>query len=183
MSDPIQSSSLLPPNATRLERNVAQLGLVITELPVVLVDLHRVNTCPVPYLPWLAWAKRVEFWNADWSVAQKHQVIADAPRFNQQRGTRSSINRLLSQMLPNISYQLVAWHQLNPKGVPFTFVVNVDTNQAISIEQSQQIHTAVDATKSARDLYGVQARVQQQSIFFTAGVAKEGQRVRITTGD
>ncbi|MFZ3193968.1 MAG: hypothetical protein WA154_12285 [Moraxellaceae bacterium] len=47
-------SSLLPPNASRLERNVAQLSVAVTNLPVAIVDLHRV---------------------AAWSDSQKRQVI------------------------------------------------------------------------------------------------------------
>lgn len=182
MSDPIQSS-LLPPNATGLEKALALLGLRATALPVPFLSLHRVDDCPAPYLPWLAWAKRVEYWDSQWSVEQKRQAIRAARTFNQQRGTRASIHTLLGQVLGQTPYQLLAWHQLNPKGQPFTFTVRLEPTDALSIEQLAQIHSAVDATKSARDLYGVQARVQQQSIFFTAGVAKEGQRVRITTGD
>lgn len=174
-------SSLLPPNASRLERNVAQLSVAVTNLPVAIVDLHRVAACPVPFLPWLAWARRVEYWNADWSDSQKRQVIADARLFNQRRGTRSSISSLLDQMLPTINYQLVAWHELSPQGVPFSFVVQVDPAQTISIDQLQIIHTAVDATKSARDLYSVQAKVGTQSVFTVAGVTLESHHVSIPT--
>lgn len=175
------NSHLLPPNASRLERNVAQLSVAMTNLPVAIVDLHRVAACPSAFLPWLAWARRVEYWDADWSDSQKRQVIADARLFNQQRGTRSSISSLLDQMLPTIDCQLIAWHELSPKGVPFSFVVHVDPAQQISIEQAQRIHTAVDATKSARDLYSVAARVGSQSRVFTAGATRESHRVSMST--
>lgn len=179
-------SNLLPPNASRLERNVAQLSVAVTDLPVAIVDLQRVAACPVPFLPWLAWARRVEYWDADWSEAKKRQVISQARLFNQRRGTRSSIATLLNQMLPSISYQLIAWHQLSPKGVPFSFVVEVDPAQQISIEQAQRIHTAVDATKSARDQYSITARIglggdDSQSRVFTAGATRESHRVSIST--
>ena len=177
------NQNLLPPNATRLERNVAQLSVSVTNLPVAIVDLQRVAACPVPFLPWLAWARRVEYWDAAWSDSQKRQVIADARLFNQQRGTRSSISSLLSQMLPTVNYQLIAWHELSPKGVPFSFVVEVDPAQQISIEQAQRIHTAVDATKSARDLYSVAARIGlgSDSRVFTAGATRESHRVSMST--
>lgn len=47
-------SKLLPPNATKLEKNIEQLGEKITALPVPFVDLHRIHLCPVAHLPWLA---------------------------------------------------------------------------------------------------------------------------------
>lgn len=179
----MSDQSLLPPNATALEKSLALLALRVTALPIPFLSLHRVDNCPATYLPWLAWARRVEYWNPDWSISQKRMAIASARTFNQQRGTRASMQTLLAQVIDNKPYTLVAWHELTPKGQPFTFSVRLDPTDPLSIEQLAQIHSAVDATKSARDLYGVQARVQQQSTFFTAGAAIEGQRVSISTGD
>jgi len=53
-------SSLLPPNATKLEKNAEKLGEKISSLAVPFIDLHRIDRCPAAHLPWLAWEHRVE---------------------------------------------------------------------------------------------------------------------------
>ncbi len=53
-------SSLLPPNATKLEKNAEKLGEKISSLAVPFIDLHRIDSCPAAHLPWLAWQHRVE---------------------------------------------------------------------------------------------------------------------------
>lgn len=177
----MSDQSLLPPNATGLEKAVSLLGLRVTNLPVPLLSLHRVDDCPVAYLPWLAWARRVEYWNPDWSATQKRQAIAQATTFNRQRGTRSSIEQLLDQVLGSTDYQLLAWHQLTPKGQPYTFSVRID--DLLSIAQLAQIHSAVDATKSVRDQYSITATITQTSLFYPAGAVVTGTRVRMSTAN
>ncbi|MCD9124037.1 phage tail protein I, partial [Cupriavidus sp. UGS-1] len=50
-------TSLLPPNATPLERNLATVGAeAIAGVPVPLRDLWNPATCPPALLPFLAWA-------------------------------------------------------------------------------------------------------------------------------
>ena len=52
-------SNLLPRNATKLEKNIEQLGEKISLIRVPFIDLHSIDHCPVPHLPWLAWEHRV----------------------------------------------------------------------------------------------------------------------------
>lgn len=172
-------SSLLPPNATALEKAIEQLGEKITALPVPFVSLHRIDSCPEQFLPWLAWEHRVEYWNPDWSEADKRNAITNAETFNAQRGTRSSLQSLLDTVVTG--YQLIAWHQFNPKGTPYTFVVRVPDQILLSIEQLAQIYTAVDATKSQRDLYSVDARVKTDGHMVVAGAVHFGESVTLST--
>lgn len=174
-------SKLLPPNSTRLEKSLAKQADRITAIPVGIAALHHVDSCPVPYLPWLAWSLRVEFWDATGSEAEKRQAIRDGRHFNLSRGTADALNYALQQVTP--AYQLLAWHQLTPKGMPFTFTVQLPEDQLYSINDIQSIHAAVDTAKSARDLYSVQARIFTDSTVVVAGAAREGQRVRLSTLD
>ncbi|MEC7120335.1 MAG: phage tail protein I [Pseudomonadota bacterium] len=174
-------SNLLPPNSTKLEKALAKQADRITAIPVGIAALHHVDHCPVPYLPWLAWSLRVEFWDANGSEAQKRQAIWDGRTFNLSRGTANALHYALQQVTP--TYQLLAWHQLTPKGMPFTFTVQLPQTQLYSINDIQTIHTAVNAAKSARDLYSVQARIFTDSTVAVAGAAREGQRVRLSTLD
>lgn len=178
MSNPILET-LLPPNSTALEKAVEQLGLKISALSVPFVQLHRIDSCPEKFLPWLAWEHRVEYWQPNWNEADKRAAISAAKDFNAQRGTRSSLQSLLNTVVTQ--YQLKAWHQFNPKGAPYTFVVQVDKQVILTIDQLAQIYTAVDATKSQRDIYSVEARVKAQSRFIIAGAAYFGETVTLST--
>lgn len=171
-------SSLLPKNATKLEKNVEQLGQRISDLYVPFVDLHRVEHCPVPFLAWLAWDHRVEYWKTDWSEAEKRQAISESKTFNAQRGTRSSIESLLSKFVAN--FELKAWHEFSPPQPPFTFVVIIN-ELTLTVDQHAQIQTAVEATKSARDNFSISATVINSGDFQLAGICYANEIIYLTT--
>jgi len=170
-------SSLLPRNATKLEKNVEQLGEKISLIPVPFVDLHSIDRCPVPHLPWLAWEHRVEYWQPDWNEQDKRNAIRESESFNAGRGTRSSISSLLSTVVDN--YQLKAWYEFNPPQKPFTFVVIINPQYLLSIEQLLQVHTAIDATKSVRDNYSISAKVQTLCDFYLTGSITSGTKIHL----
>lgn len=170
---------LLPPNSTKLEKNIEQLGEKISVLPVPFIDLHRIDLCPVSHLPWLAWEHRVEYWQPDWTEQDKRTAIRESQSFNARRGTRSSIESLLSTVVTN--FQLKAWHQFQPKHQPFTFVVIIDPQHLLNIEQLLQVQTAIEATKSARDNYSISARIQSEGSFFIGAACISGETVYMET--
>jgi len=170
-------SSLLPPNATKLEKNAEKLGEKISSLAVPFIDLHRIDRCPAAHLPWLAWEHRVEYWRPDWSEPEKRNAIRESESFNAQRGTRSSITSLLSTVVDN--FQLKAWHEFQPPQQPFTFVVMISTQHLLSIEQLLQVQTAIDATKSARDNYSISAKVKTDCDFYITGSVTAGTRIHL----
>lgn len=172
-------SKLLPPNATQLEKSIDQLGGKITALPIPFLDLHRIHLCPITHLAWLAWEYRVEYWLPTWSERQKRDAISESKSFNTQRGTRSSIEKLLSTVVPD--FQLIAWYEFSPKQSPFTFVVNIPTSYLLSIDQLLQILTAIEATKSARDTYSITAKVKTLSNFNVIGASNTGETVYLST--
>lgn len=171
--------NLLPPNATLLEKNIEQIGEKTSNLYVPFLDLHRIEKCPVSCLPWLAWQYRVEYWNPSWSEQEKRNAITESKIFNEQRGTRSSISTLLRTVVP--TFQIKAWHEFTPYQQPFTFVVTIPQNNMISIEQLLQIQTALDATKSARDIYSISAKVKSQAQAFVGGSCNSGETVYLET--
>ncbi|MGS4945207.1 phage tail protein I, partial [Meridianimarinicoccus sp. RP-17] len=68
--------SLLPPNATPVERGFEAAGARITALPVPVRDTWNPATCPATLLPWLAWALSVDNWDPTWTEGQQRAVIA-----------------------------------------------------------------------------------------------------------
>lgn len=173
------SDQLLPPNATALEKSIEQLGRKFTALPVPFIQLHRIDQCPVAHLPWLAWQHRIEYWNPDWTEAEKRNAISESVAFNQQRGTRSSMQSLLSTVIS--TYQLKAWHEMSPRQPAFTFIVDIPPTILLSMDQLLQILTAIEATKSVRDTYSINARVLTKSNFNVGGGSVAGIKSFLTT--
>lgn len=173
--------SLLPPNATALEKNAEQLGERLSALPVPFLSLHRVDQCPAVFLPWLAWDQRVAFWRPEWPEANKRAVIAAAPDFNAQRGTQPALQGMLNNLLDN--YQLIAWHQQTPKNMPFTFIVKVPQPAELNLDQLTQIHNAIDIVKSQRDHYAIESTVRIDTDVYVAGMLVFGESIFLSTPD
>lgn len=81
------SESLLPPNATPLERALELSSLRMTAMPLPLRELWRYQDCPAHLLPWLAWALGVDDWSPAWSEGTKRIAIRDALLVQQRKGT------------------------------------------------------------------------------------------------
>lgn len=90
-------SSLLPPNASALDRAAEA---VITDRLEAIAQPHRAlwnpNTCPVALLPWLAWALSVDEWDAEWPEARQREAVLTAVELNRKRGTPWAVLRALA---------------------------------------------------------------------------------------
>lgn len=84
-------SSILPPNASVLER--ALEGAVADARP----DLSAIPTllspenCPSELLPWLAWSLLVNDWDETWPEETQRSVISTSILIHRQKGTVKSI--------------------------------------------------------------------------------------------
>lgn len=85
--------SLLPPNATVLEKRIAASGF--TPPAALVPTLWDADTCPAALLPWLAWAESVEDWNAEWSEERQRAVIKASREVHRLKGTPSAITQAL----------------------------------------------------------------------------------------
>lgn len=176
MSD---NATLLPPNSSKLEKAFAKCCIRITAIDVPYIALKNTELSPVQFLPWLAWEHRVDFWNPAWSESKKRAVITESKTFNQQRGTRSSLQYALDQI--QSGWQIKAWHQQIPHDVPFTFILSNPDFPEITVDDLQSINTVVDATKSSRDHYLVAAKVLDLGKVFFGGTAHTDETISIAT--
>jgi hypothetical protein len=87
--------SLLPPNATALERNIERTQLRFNP-PRIIPTLWNPRTCPVNMLPYLAFAYSVEDWDYQWSESQKRTAIEEARYIHQHKGTPEAIMAALA---------------------------------------------------------------------------------------
>jgi phage tail P2-like protein len=89
----MSTPSLLPPNATTLERRIAASGFVTPSGYVP--TLWNADTCPAALLPWLAWAESVDDWNPAWSEERQRAVIKTSRAIHRLKGTVAAIKQAL----------------------------------------------------------------------------------------
>lgn len=113
--------SLLPPNASRLERaletGTAQLG----DVDAPIARLWDPATMPLADLPFLAWALSVDTWDPDWSEAMKRDAVADSITLHRLKGTPASVEAILARF--DDLLELVEWHEPGGSARPNTFDV------------------------------------------------------------
>ena len=120
------ADSLLPPNASALDR--AAESVIVKQLDAN-DQPHRAlwnpNTCPLEFLPWLAWAMGVEAWRSEWPEAIKRALVRNAIQVQRQRGTLKSVRDTVRSFGGDIGIR--EWWQTTPRGTPHTFelVLNV----------------------------------------------------------
>lgn len=92
-------TSLLPPNATALERAASlTAGARLDAIPARIASLWSADTCPESLLPYLAWALSVDEWDSKWGIDRKRDAVRNARRIHQQKGTRSAVRLALASV-------------------------------------------------------------------------------------
>lgn len=150
--------SLLPPNTTPLERALEQT-MATFEPPSDIAKLWNAATCPVDFLPYLAWAVSVDEWDHTWSEERKRAVIAESRAVHQHKGTPSAIRRILialgqpdAEIIERcdfIKYNGKAKHNgMNRhRGAAGWATFRIVLKRAITIDQAIQIRRAIDGVK------------------------------------
>lgn len=169
-------SSLLPPNASQLERHVAQLTERLEQYPTGFQHTWHPDLCPVELLPWLAWAFSVDEWDANWSEAQKRKAISDSVFIHQHKGTRAAVERALSA-LP-FHCNIVEWFEQNPPAQPYTFFIETSSS-SISASLADSLIRLVNAAKNLRSHYVLQSDVYVDGRVLMGGAVMSGQEIEI----
>jgi phage tail P2-like protein len=117
MSD---APSLLPNNATPLERSLDLFPVRIVPDPKRIATLWDAETCPAHLLPYLAWAFSVDVWDANWPEATRRKVILDAISVHRRKGTIGSVRRALDGI--GFNTDVSEWFEYG--GTPHTFRID-----------------------------------------------------------
>jgi phage tail P2-like protein len=92
----MMADHLLPPNATTTEIALAQTFARTEDLPTPARLMWNPDTCPLAFLPWLAWSLSVDEWDADWPEETKRAVIRESIGIHRQKGTLWAVRRALA---------------------------------------------------------------------------------------
>ncbi len=128
--------SLLPSNATPLEHQAASALAQIQRVPIPLRQLYNPDHCPLPLLPYLAWAFSVDRWDSQWPEAAKRSAIRSAYYIHSRKGTLGSLRRIVEPL--GYVIDVVEWWQTLPLGPRATFALNISVSETGITEQMYQ---------------------------------------------
>lgn len=116
-------TSLLPPNATLLERALERGTARVDAIDAPLDTLVNPATIAAEWLPWLAWGLSVDTWEAEWNEATKRQAVSDAIELHRRKGTRWAVENVLARI--DALAEVVEWHEAQPALDVHTFEIRV----------------------------------------------------------
>ena len=173
-------NSLLPPGSSPLERRLAQTRSGISDLQVPLRDLWNPATCPVKFLPYLAWAFSVDRWDEGWAESVKRRVVQDAFYIHQHKGTTSAVRRVVEPLgyLINVS----EWWETNDP--PGTFRLDIGVLETgITEEMYYEMERLIaDAKPASRHLIGLNIIQDIPGYLYTGALSYDGDIITVYPG-
>lgn len=167
-------TSLLPPNATPLERGFEAASARLSAVPTPLDQLWNPDTCPVALLPYLAWALSIDVWSPDWPEGVKRERIRRAIAIQRSKGTLQSVQDVVASFGGSIV--LREWWETNPPGDPHTFALVLSLSGAgIAVPSAQFIDEIIDdigRTKPVRSHFTFTLALSATASIGTKGVMR-----------
>lgn len=176
----IASETILPYNATALERDLERGGFRLDAQPVPIERLWNPATCPPQFLPWLAWAMSVDTWDSGWPDATKREVIRTSVMVHRKKGTLGAIKLALQSA--GIPTEIREWWEEG--GTPHTFRLLVDAGalmlrgQSFTAALMAQIRGVVDPVKPVRSHYAIFAYFGVDADYYLGAVLATNARLR-----
>tara|TARA_Y100001949_G_scaffold163033_2_gene156578 strand:- start:960 stop:1574 length:615 start_codon:yes stop_codon:yes gene_type:complete len=171
--------SLLPPNATELERLAAEALAQLQRVPVPLRELWNSDTCPAELLPYLAWAFSVDRWSSAWPERAKRDAIRAAYFIHAHKGTIGALRRVVEPL--GYLIEVREWWEEGPLGVPGTFRLLVGVlDTGITEAMYQELTWLIDDAKPvSRHLVGLAIGLETRGTAYVAAAAMDGETLTV----
>ncbi|MBJ2176921.1 phage tail protein I [Pseudomonas veronii] len=170
---------LLPSNSTPLERQAAQALAQIQRVPIPLRTLYNPDLCPLPLLPYLAWAFSVDRWDSKWTEAAKRAAIRSAYYIHSRKGTIGSLRRVVEPL--GYLIEIIEWWQTVPVGPRATFRLKVGVlDTGITEEMYQELTWLIDDAKPlTRHLTGLAISLETTGSVHIGACITDGDEIDI----
>lgn len=116
-----------PSSKTELEHALSRSQ--IYPLPHPVRDLWNPQTCPAHLLPYLAWARSVDYWSDEWPEQVKRDVVAAAFYNHKHKGTIAALEGVAA--IFGLEIKITEWWETSPQGVPGTFKIAALSENAV----------------------------------------------------
>jgi phage tail P2-like protein len=170
---------LVPSNSTALERHAAQALAQIQRVPIPLRTLYNPDLCPLPLLPYLAWAFSVDRWDSGWSEPTKRAAIRSAYYIHSRKGTIGSLRRVVEPL--GYLIEIIEWWQTEPVGQRATFALKVGVLETgITEEMYQELAWLIDDAKPlTRHLTGLAISLESTGRLCLSASLYEGDEIDV----
>ncbi|GAB3528676.1 phage tail protein I [Photobacterium alginatilyticum] len=140
--------SLLPPNASKHERDVE--AVILPPLSFPNRDIWNPDKCPEHLLPHLAWALSVDNWDSNWPVERRRQVIKDSIYIHRKKGTRDAVERVVSAIRGD-GTKVTEWFEDKTNLQPGDFRVDyVSTGTPVDGAELGKLVPVINSAKNVR---------------------------------
>lgn len=144
--------SLLPPNASKLERSIEQVGMWAFSFEVPIDTVWNPTTIRIDILPWLAASLSVDAWKSYWPEVVKRNRVRSAISIARRKGTAKAVRDVVESFGGHV--EIREWWEQTPRGIPhtFTLMLTVPTQggQQASAQYVDDIIAEVSRAKPAR---------------------------------
>lgn len=160
---------LLPANSTPLERADADVAAnVLLNLDIPIHKLWDPFECPLPYLPYLAWALSVDVWDEAWPEVVKRGIVAASPAIHRRKGTRFAVEQALVSI--GFEAQITEWWEATPNARRGTFSVLgllnkqiYENGPLIDAQIQALVHEVIRASKPKSRVYDLSLGVNYRN--------------------
>lgn len=176
------AATLLPSNASALERAAARADAHISDTPVPVRAVWSSKACPPDLLPWLAYAWRVEEWDDTWPLETKREVIAKTLPLKRVKATYGAVQGAVTAM--GLPARVQEWYQQSPMGAPYTFRLRIEAvDVGFNALQLSQVRRVVQRYKNVRShLDGVDITIRSKGGPRPASIALTGAETAVSDG-
>lgn len=136
--------AILPIGSSQLEKCAAEICAQAQDLNVDLSILWNPEKCPVNLLPFLAWALSVDYWEESWEEDKKREVIKSAFYIHRQKGTISSLKRVIEPF--GFLLELKEWFEENANVGTFRLSIEIPPD-GINKNLATELSRLIDNTK------------------------------------
>ena len=136
----------LIPNASKFQQALSTAMRAGLDLPANINVLIDPDLCPLAFLPFLAWANSVDYWDEDWPEATKRLAIKSAPEIHDHKGTIYAIEKCLEIIGYEVG-KITEWHQETPKAEDGTFKIQVNAKNGFNQKDRILIEHMIDIAK------------------------------------
>ncbi len=141
-------SSLLPPNASTLLRDLEDIFGESFDLPTLNRYVTNPDLAPVHILPWLAWALSVDDWSDIWSEQVRRNVIKASVEVHRKKGTIGALKKAL-QAFNYTNIKVEEWFEYDSD--PYFFRVFFEVREpGFDVNILPQVQKVIQNTKNAR---------------------------------
>jgi len=175
----VQTQSLIPSFEKKplhaADGSAAQLFEQLSSELKEVVTLANPMKCDEKYLPFLAYAFKVDFWDETLSVADKRRVIESSLLLHQRKGTLWALERVFEAL--EMEAEVKEWFEYDAEAYHFKIDVFIsDISKKISKELTINLREYVEIYKNVRsilDEINIRLPVALGNIYFEAGVVSE----------